>query len=87
MLLRKILKSGQPKTCYLFMLFVCVWQVAKAKMVIGDPSYFPGKVEKCGQVVRAICIMNHPVPDTGNASSVQIILPASQLNRSTGELG
>lgn len=58
-------------------------EVAKAKMVIGDPSYFPGKTEKCGQVVRAICIMDHPVPDTGNASSVQIILPASQLNRAT----
>ena len=53
-------------------------------MVIGDPSYFPDKVEKCGQVVRAICIMDHPVPDTGNANSVQIICPASQLGRKTG---
>ncbi|XP_063718856.1 rab GDP dissociation inhibitor beta-like [Symsagittifera roscoffensis] len=57
--------------------------VAKAKMVIGDPSYFPDKVEKCGQVVRAICFLDHPVSDTNNANSAQIICPASQLNRKT----
>ena len=27
---------------------------AKAKFVVGDPSYFPGKVRKVGQVVRAL---------------------------------
>ena len=32
---------------------------AKAKFVVGDPSYFPGKVQKVGQVVRALCSLNH----------------------------
>lgn len=33
------------------------------------------------QVVRCICIMSHPVPNTDNAHSVQIILPQSQIGR------
>lgn len=58
-------------------------QIAKASMVIGDPSYFPSdKTRVVGQVVRSICIMDHPVPNTENAESVQIIIPASQCGRS-----
>lgn len=56
-------------------------EVAKCKFVVGDPSYFPDKVEKCGQVVRAICILDHPLPDTNNADSCQIIIPQKQLGR------
>lgn len=33
------------------------------------------------QVVRALCIMSHPIPNTDNAHSCQIILPAGQLGR------
>ena len=52
-------------------------------MVIGDPSYFAesGKVEKKGQVVRCICILSHPVANTNNSGSAQIILPQNQVNR------
>ena len=32
-------------------------QVAKSKMVVGDPGYFPGKVRPAGKVVRAIAFM------------------------------
>jgi len=54
--------------------------VAKASMVIGDPSYFaPEKSRVVGKVVRSICILNHPVPNTENAESVQIIIPAAQI--------
>eukprot|EP00899_Mesostigma_viride_P019041 jgi/Mesvir1/27138/Mv20808-RA.2 len=56
-------------------------ETARCKFVVGDPSYFPGKTRKVGQVVRAICIMSHPIPNTGDAPSVQIILPQKQLNR------
>lgn len=56
-------------------------QVAKAKFVVGDPSYFPGKVRLAGKVVRAIAFMSHPIPDTNNAHSVQIILPQKQIGR------
>ncbi|GFR46645.1 hypothetical protein Agub_g8256 [Astrephomene gubernaculifera] len=55
--------------------------VARAKVVVGDPSYFPGKVRVVGKVVRAIAIMSHPIPNTDNAHSVQIILPQKQTGR------
>jgi len=55
--------------------------VAKAKFVVGDPSYFTGKVKKVGQVVRAICVLSHPIPDTANSESCQIIIPANQVQR------
>ncbi|WAR26431.1 GDIB-like protein [Mya arenaria] len=56
-------------------------EVAKCKQVICDPSYAPDKVKKTGQVVRAICILNHPVKDTKDVASVQIIIPQNQVNR------
>ena len=56
--------------------------VAKAKIFVGDPSYFKSEMsEKVGQVARSICILNHPIPNTNDAESAQIILPARQLNR------
>ena len=54
---------------------------ARAKFVVGDPSYFPGKTRRIGRVVRAICILSHPIPNCGDAHSVQIILPQAQTGR------
>jgi Rab GDP dissociation inhibitor len=56
-------------------------EVAKCKILIGDPSYFPSKVKKIGQVVSAICILSHPVPNTNNAESAQIIIGQKELKR------
>eukprot|EP00210_Caulerpa_lentillifera_P006917 g6614.t1 len=56
-------------------------KIAKCGFVVGDPSYFPGKTQRIGQVVRAFCIMDHPIPDTNDAYSVQIILPQNQIKR------
>lgn len=57
-------------------------EVAKAPIVIGDPTYFPEKVRKTGQkVIRAICILDHPVPNTGDLDSLQLIIPQNQLKR------
>jgi len=56
-------------------------EVAKCKLVIGDPSYFPTKVKKVGQVARQICVLNHPVPNTNNANSCQIIIPFRECKR------
>jgi len=56
-------------------------EVAKAKFVIGDPSYFPDKVKKVGQVVSAICVLSAPIPNTNNAESAQIIIPQKEANR------
>ena len=59
-------------------------ETAKCKMVVGDPSYFPDQVQKTGQVVRAICLLHHSVPNTSDAASCQIIIPQSQVGRKSG---
>eukprot|EP01104_Vermistella_antarctica_P000512 TRINITY_DN10672_c0_g1_i1.p1 TRINITY_DN10672_c0_g1~~TRINITY_DN10672_c0_g1_i1.p1 ORF type:complete len:448 (+),score=130.64 TRINITY_DN10672_c0_g1_i1:33-1346(+) len=56
-------------------------EVAKAKFVVCDPSYASNKVKKVGQVVRTICILDHPVANTHDAASVQVIVPQKQVNR------
>ena len=56
----------------------------KAQMILGDPSYFPGKVQKVGQVLKAICILNHPIAGTDNNDSCQLIIPQSQVGRKNG---
>jgi len=56
-------------------------EVAKCKAVIGDPSYFPDRVKKVGQVIRLIAILNHPIPNTNNAESAQIIVSQKELKR------
>lgn len=56
-------------------------EVAKCKMVICDPSYSPAHTKKVGQVVRAICIMDHPIPNTKDSQSCQIIIPQRSVNR------
>lgn len=57
---------------------------AKANIVICDPSYamgVKGKVKEIGKAIRAICIMDHPIRHSGDATSCQIILPQKQLGR------
>mmetsp|Transcript_22165 Transcript_22165/g.33747 ORF Transcript_22165/g.33747 Transcript_22165/m.33747 type:complete len:467 (+) Transcript_22165:108-1508(+) len=57
-------------------------EMAKAKMVIGDPSYFPrDKIRPTGQVVRCICFLNHPIPSTNDNESAQIVIPGPQVGR------
>jgi Rab GDP dissociation inhibitor len=56
----------------------------KAKKILGDPSYFPGKVQVVGYVLKAICILNHPVAGTDNGDSCQLIIPQSQVGRKNG---
>lgn len=56
-------------------------QVARARVVIGDPSYFPTKTRVASRVVRAFCVLSHPVPATHDAASCQIILPQKQTGR------
>jgi len=56
-------------------------ETARCKKVVCDPSYLPNKVRKIGKVARAICVMSHPIPNTNDSQSVQIILPQKQLGR------
>lgn len=72
------------KTTYTHAAFArCCMQVAKATMLIGDPSYFPTRMVKpTGMVARSICIMDHPINGTNNAESTQIIIPGRQVGAS-----
>lgn len=56
----------------------------RTKKILGDPTYFPGKIQAVAHVVRAICILTHPVPNTDNSDSCQIIIPQSQVGRKNG---
>lgn len=56
-------------------------ETARCKVVICDPSYAPDKVKKVGRVVRVITILTHPIPNTGDSDSVQIVIPQNQVNR------
>jgi len=55
----------------------CGDDIATAPIVICDPTYAKDDFLKpTGKVIRAICFLNHPIPDTNNATSIQIIIPA-----------
>jgi Rab GDP dissociation inhibitor len=54
---------------------------AKAPIVIGAPEYFPERVKESGKVIRTICILQGPAPDTGDSASCQIIIPGTQCGR------
>jgi Rab GDP dissociation inhibitor len=56
-------------------------ETARAKFVVGDPSYFPDKVKKSGQVARCICILSHPVKNTNDNESGQIVIPQREAKR------
>jgi Rab GDP dissociation inhibitor len=56
----------------------------KAKMVLADPSYFPDKARVTGHLLKAICILNHPIPNTADSDSLQLIIPQSQVGRKHG---
>ena len=59
-------------------------ETAKAPLVICDPSYVmnvSNKVKPTGKIIRCICLLDHPLPNTHNAQSCQIIIPQKQLGR------
>ncbi|PVD24833.1 hypothetical protein C0Q70_15319 [Pomacea canaliculata] len=55
--------------------------MARCDVLVCDPTYVPEKCKSIGKVVRAICILDHPIPNTKDAPSVQIIIPQNQVNR------
>jgi Rab GDP dissociation inhibitor len=68
-------------------------EIAKAKLVIGDHSYFGADQAAAGgkirvieesRVIRAICLLNHPIPGTEDSDSCQIIIPQNQVGRRNG---
>ena len=53
----------------------------KCSKILADPSYFPEKAKVVGHLIKAICILNHPIDKTDNSDSVQLIIPQSQVGR------
>ena len=58
-------------------------ETAKCKCVIASPDYFPDKVRKIGKVARCICIMKHPILNTHDSASCQVIIPQNQVGRNS----
>jgi len=56
-------------------------ETVRGKQLIASPDYFPNKCMAVGKVIRAICIIDHPIKDTVKCNSVQIILPQNQVGR------
>lgn len=62
-------------------------ETVKADALIGDPTYFQqpvngkDKARETAKIVRAICLLKHPIPNTDNADSVQLIIPQNQVGR------
>lgn len=59
-------------------------EVAKAPLVICDPSYVKdtkGQIKSTGKVIRSICVLDHPIPSTKDSTSTQIIIPQKQTGR------
>lgn len=59
---------------------------AKAKMIIANPAYFQmlghgNRIKAVSKTIRCICIMDHPIPNTGDCNAVQIIIPQKQTGR------
>lgn len=56
----------------------------KTKKILADPSYFPSKVRVVGHLLKAICILNHPIDGTDRRDSIQLIIPQNDTARKHG---
>lgn len=59
---------------------------AETTILIASPYYLintglKDKVREIGKAIRCICILDHPVPHTKKANSLQIIIPQRQTGR------
>lgn len=62
-------------------------ETAICKQLFCDPTYVPHLVKKVAQVIRCICLLDHPIPGTGDALSTQIIIPQKQVCNNTSIFG
>jgi len=53
----------------------------KCPKILADPSYFPDRAQVVSHMLKAICILNHPIDRTDNVDSLQLIIPQSQVGR------
>lgn len=74
-----------PLRCSMRVAVSLLLQVARCKQLICDPSYITDRVRKAGQVIRVICVLSHPIRNTNDSNSCQIIIPQNQVNRNSGK--
>jgi hypothetical protein len=60
-------------------------ETARAPMVIGDPSYFRDKCRLTKRVIRAMCLMNHPIPGTNDGAGSRERSERSAAQRSAAQ--
>ncbi|CAG9832177.1 unnamed protein product [Diabrotica balteata] len=58
-------------------------EIAKCKQVYCDPTYVSDRVRKKGKVIRCICLLDHPIANTRDALSTQVIIPQKQVGRNS----
>uniref|UniRef100_A0A2K6K3G3 Rab GDP dissociation inhibitor n=1 Tax=Rhinopithecus bieti TaxID=61621 RepID=A0A2K6K3G3_RHIBE len=56
-------------------------EIAHCKQLICDLRCVKDRPEKVGQVIRVICILSHPIKNTSDVNSCQIIIPQNQVSR------
>lgn len=56
-------------------------KLTKCKQIYCDPSYCIERCQRIGQVIRCICLLQHPIANTKDSLSTQIIIPQKQVNR------
>ncbi|XP_017305445.1 rab GDP dissociation inhibitor beta [Ictalurus punctatus] len=56
-------------------------ELFRCKQLLCDPSYAPNRVKRVGRVIRVICLLNHPIKNTHDANSCQIVIPQTQVHR------
>ena len=59
----------------------CSDRFIRCKHVVALPTYFPEKVRKVGQVVRAVCLLQASIPNTDNTKSCQIRISRKEFGR------
>ena len=67
-------------------IIIIYFQIFNGKNLISDPTYLveQGKVTVKAKVIRAVCHLEHSIPDTIQSNGGQIILTQKQLNRKHG---
>lgn len=76
--------SSTTDNVHWVIVFLSLSQLFHCKQLICDPTYVPNRMRKVGRVIRVICLLNHPVKNTHEANSCQIIIPQAQLNKKSG---
>lgn len=62
------------KVCKIFAVLLATWETFLNNAISFQVS----------KVVRCVCLMDHPIPNTKDALSTQIIIPQKQVNRNSG---